>query len=191
MVYITVIVCSSYLPFLTRARGRQSSFCGRPVGMTQREIAEQVGMSQRGVGKALENQTKNLDQVSSSGNEAVPTPPVVPHVARNSGNNEWYTPAEYIVSARRVLAVPVGLARVLCPFAMFDTLRRHVLQSWTRNGPGRCNQHRHPALTTTPGSGAMAEQILAQTHPSPVSGLAPRCRAFCLPAGRGDTSRAC
>lgn len=70
MVYITVIVCSSYLPFLTRARGRQSSFCGRPVGMTQREIAEQVGMSQHGVQRVLDTQTKNLDQVSSSGNEA-------------------------------------------------------------------------------------------------------------------------
>ena len=72
-------------------------------GMTQREIAEQVGMSQHGVQRVLDTQTANADQVSSSGNEAVPTPPVVPHVARNSGNNEWYTPAEYIVSARRVL----------------------------------------------------------------------------------------
>ena len=69
MVYITVIVCSSYLPFLTRARGRQSSFCGRPVGMTQREIAEQVGMSLSGVNK-LVHQTANAEQWTSSGNEA-------------------------------------------------------------------------------------------------------------------------
>lgn len=68
MVYITVIVYSSYLPFLTRARGRQSSFCGRPVGMTQRQIAEQVGLSQQGVAWELNKQTKNLEHLSSTGN---------------------------------------------------------------------------------------------------------------------------
>ncbi len=31
------------------------------------------------------------------------TKPTMPHVANNSGNNEWYTPADYIASARVVM----------------------------------------------------------------------------------------
>lgn len=69
-------------------------------GMTQREIAEQVGMSHVGVLKVLGNQTANADQLPSSGNGANGA---MPHVARSTGNNEWYTPAEYIEAARRVM----------------------------------------------------------------------------------------
>ena len=42
------------------------------------------------------------DEAPPSADEA-PPPAKRPHVANNSGNNEWYTPARYIESARRVL----------------------------------------------------------------------------------------
>lgn len=94
--------------------------------MTQREIAEQVGLSQRGVGKALENQTANAEQFLSAGNGAngkdkarqamaatVARKPTVGErtEARRKPVERLQRPNYHAYTVARVLGRPVGLAR--------------------------------------------------------------------------------
>lgn len=49
---------------------------------------------------SVENATPEMPQVR---NQAIVELPVKPHVGRNSGDNEWYTPAEFVQAARAVM----------------------------------------------------------------------------------------
>jgi phage N-6-adenine-methyltransferase len=89
-------------------------------GMTQREIADEVGVAQMTVSNVISEQKGNTfvsiqDSVEIECQEFEPEEvgfPVladaepsesVPHVARSSGENEWYTPAKFVVIAAGVM----------------------------------------------------------------------------------------
>lgn len=76
------------------------------AGMTQRQIAEQVGMSHVGVLKVLGNQTKNLEQLPSSGNGSDGKDKARQAMAATVYSHdslEYYTPAWVIDAARAVM----------------------------------------------------------------------------------------
>lgn len=75
-------------------------------GMTQREIAEQVGMSQNGVYRVLDTKTANADQVSSAGNGSNGKDKARQAMAATVYSHdslEYYTPAWVIDAARAVM----------------------------------------------------------------------------------------
>jgi phage N-6-adenine-methyltransferase len=90
-------------------------------GMTQREIGAEVGVDHKTVGNVLgekgnsfvipqdiddlsyeESGTGKNDLLQDSWNEPEASESV-PHVARSSGENEWYTPAKFIIVAAGVM----------------------------------------------------------------------------------------
>jgi len=78
-------------------------------GMSQREIADVLGVTETTVRRdkgATNGAPDNGEQDTAeprATNVAPPEP--APHVTRNTGNDEWYTPPEYVHAARDVLGV--------------------------------------------------------------------------------------
>lgn len=66
-------------------------------GMTQREAAEVLG-----VDPATVNRDLKPEPVANATPEPEPKPAGA-HVGKNSGDNEWYTPAEYVKAAAAVM----------------------------------------------------------------------------------------
>jgi hypothetical protein len=76
--------------------------CGRPAPL------DSLGITAKDVHEARAIRDKFTDeQIDAAAKEATETLTrrqfINPHVANNSGQNEWYTPPEYIEAARRVM----------------------------------------------------------------------------------------
>ncbi len=76
--------------------------------VSDRQIGKELGVSDKTVGtqrKGLQARAEipHLDKIRGADGKAYPIVARRPHVANNSGNNEWYTPSEYIEAARCVL----------------------------------------------------------------------------------------
>lgn len=92
----------------TRTKGRPSKDNGQICPLTQPEAAASLNVSTRAVKQAaavIEHGTPGLIDAVTQGQVSVSAAEKIarPHVAQNSGNNEWYTPREFTDAAREVM----------------------------------------------------------------------------------------
>lgn len=98
---------------LTRDQ-RDALICDlRRKGLTLQKIADAVGVNVATAQRATQGvELLQMQKVEGADGKQYPThyapretlePPPMPHVSYNSGNNEWYTPPEYIAAACEVM----------------------------------------------------------------------------------------
>ncbi len=78
----------------------KTKILNRDIDVTRQEVVQLAQLNPRGQETVFQKLVQDNGRT-----QRVPTEVVLAHVTHNSGNNEWYTPVEYIKAAREVMKV--------------------------------------------------------------------------------------